>query len=178
MAEELDLHLLELARAEGEVPRRDLVAKALADLGDAERDAARACCRSTFLKLTKMPWAVSGRRKAAPSSPPSAPTIVLNIRLNSRGSVSVPSSLASGPSTCAKSLTVVSETSVAFPVPARRRSWPRRLKNFSASLLGFGQSFVAAGLRGDEDPSGPWPRPSGRAPGRGDSASSTRGNRP
>jgi hypothetical protein len=38
MAEELDLHLLEFARAEGEVPRRDLVAKALADLGDAERD--------------------------------------------------------------------------------------------------------------------------------------------
>ena len=38
MAEELDLHLLELARAEGEVSRRDLVAKALADLGDAEGD--------------------------------------------------------------------------------------------------------------------------------------------
>ena len=39
MAEELDLHLLELARAEGEIARRDLVAKALADLGDAERNA-------------------------------------------------------------------------------------------------------------------------------------------
>ena len=37
MAEELDFHLLELAGAEGEVPRRDLVAEALADLGDAER---------------------------------------------------------------------------------------------------------------------------------------------
>ena len=37
MAEELDLHLLELARAEGEVARRDLVAEALAHLGDAER---------------------------------------------------------------------------------------------------------------------------------------------
>ena len=36
-AEELDLHLLELARAEGEVARVDLVAEALADLGDAER---------------------------------------------------------------------------------------------------------------------------------------------
>ena len=46
MAEELDLHLLELARAEREIPRRDLVAKALADLGDAERNAARACCRA------------------------------------------------------------------------------------------------------------------------------------
>ena len=39
MAEELDLHLLELARAEREIPRRDLVAKALAHLGDAERNA-------------------------------------------------------------------------------------------------------------------------------------------
>ena len=37
MAEELDLHLLELAAAEGVVPRVDLVAKRLADLGDAER---------------------------------------------------------------------------------------------------------------------------------------------
>ncbi len=39
MAEEFDLHLLELAGAEGEVPRRDLVAEALAHLGDAEGDA-------------------------------------------------------------------------------------------------------------------------------------------
>ena len=38
LAEELDLHLLELARAEGEVARRDLVAEALADLADAEGD--------------------------------------------------------------------------------------------------------------------------------------------
>ena len=37
VAEELDFHLLELARAEREVPRRDLVAEALAHLGDAER---------------------------------------------------------------------------------------------------------------------------------------------
>ncbi len=35
--EELHLHLLELARAEDEVPRRDLVAEGLADLRDAER---------------------------------------------------------------------------------------------------------------------------------------------
>src|SRR5262245_45412584 len=34
--EELDLHLLELARAEREIPRRDLVAKRLALLRDAE----------------------------------------------------------------------------------------------------------------------------------------------
>src|SRR5205085_6812639 len=35
--EELDLHLLELARAENEVPGCDLVPESLADLGDAER---------------------------------------------------------------------------------------------------------------------------------------------
>ena len=35
--EELHLHLLELARAEDEVAGRDLVAEALADLGDPER---------------------------------------------------------------------------------------------------------------------------------------------
>ena len=38
MTEELHLHLLELARAEGEVAGGDLVAEALAHLGDAERD--------------------------------------------------------------------------------------------------------------------------------------------
>jgi len=37
-AEELDLHLLELARPEREVARRDLVAERLPDLADAERD--------------------------------------------------------------------------------------------------------------------------------------------
>src|SRR5580700_7313049 len=36
MTKELHFHLLELARAEGEVPRRDFVAKTLADLSDAE----------------------------------------------------------------------------------------------------------------------------------------------
>jgi hypothetical protein len=52
--EELHLHLLELAGAEDEVARGDLVAEALADLGDAERRllAGRTL---TFLKLTKMP---------------------------------------------------------------------------------------------------------------------------
>src|SRR6185436_14927544 len=37
-AEVLHLHLLELARAEDEVPRRDLVAERLPDLRDAERE--------------------------------------------------------------------------------------------------------------------------------------------
>ena len=57
---------------------------------------------TTFLKLTKIPWAVSGRRKARSSSfPATAPIRVSNIRLNSRGSVSVPGAAASGPSTSA-----------------------------------------------------------------------------
>src|SRR5215471_6989116 len=69
---------------------------------------------STFLKLTKIPCAVSGRKNAAPSSPLKAPTYVLNIRLNSRGGVSVPSSLASGPRTCEKSSTEVNGSSGLF----------------------------------------------------------------
>ena len=44
------------------------------------------------------------------------PTVVLNIRLNSRGGVSVPSSLASGPSTWLKSFTVVRETDRPLPM--------------------------------------------------------------
>src|SRR3990172_2591929 len=38
VAEEFDLHLLEFARAEREIPRRNFVAEALADLRDAERN--------------------------------------------------------------------------------------------------------------------------------------------
>jgi len=86
---------------------------------------------TTFLKLTKIPWAVSGRRNTASSSPPKAPTIVLNIRLNSRGWVSVPSCFVSGPSTSAKSSMVVSETSGPFHVN-RSAFFARRLKNFMA----------------------------------------------
>ena len=57
---------------------------------------------STFLKFMKMPCAVSGRKNARSSSPPaSAPMRVSNIRLNSRGAVSVPSSAASGASVSA-----------------------------------------------------------------------------
>ena len=44
----------------------------------------------TFLKLTKMPWAVSGRRKTLLLSSLTAPVWVSNIRLNSRGSVKSP----------------------------------------------------------------------------------------
>ena len=44
----------------------------------------------TFLKLTKIPCAVSGRRYVTLELSSSAPTWVLNIRLNARGAVSVP----------------------------------------------------------------------------------------
>src|SRR5215471_3646595 len=41
----------------------------------------------TFLKLTKMPWAVSGRKNATEASSSTGPTWVLNIRLKLRASV-------------------------------------------------------------------------------------------
>ena len=44
----------------------------------------------TFLKLMKMPWAVSGRRYALFDSSCTGPTKVSNIRLNWRGSESSP----------------------------------------------------------------------------------------
>ena len=44
LAEELQLHLLKLAHAEDEVARGDLVAEALADLADAERQLFCASC--------------------------------------------------------------------------------------------------------------------------------------
>src|SRR5262249_34417880 len=46
----------------------------------------RASC-STFLKLMKMPCAVSGRRYASEAESSSGPTCVSNMRLNWRGSV-------------------------------------------------------------------------------------------
>ena len=61
LAEELQLHLLKLPGAEGEVAGGDLVAEGLADLADPEGSFFRVV-RWTFWKLTKMPWAVSGRR--------------------------------------------------------------------------------------------------------------------
>src|SRR5260221_4526631 len=45
---------------------------------------------STFLKLRKIPCAVSGRRDATDPEVSTSPTLVLNIRLNARASVSSP----------------------------------------------------------------------------------------
>ena len=57
----------------------------------------------TLSKLAKMPCAVSGRKYAALAGSSIAPTLVLNIKLNWRGSVRVPGSLASGPTQRARS---------------------------------------------------------------------------
>ena len=45
---------------------------------------------TTLAKLTKMPWAVSGRRYAVAEASCMAPTYVWNIMLNERGGVSEP----------------------------------------------------------------------------------------
>ena len=58
----------------------------------------------TFLKLTKIPCAVSGRRYVTLELSSSAPTCVLNIKLNARGAVSVPGRrCARARATCARS---------------------------------------------------------------------------
>src|SRR5438067_2637685 len=44
---------------------------------------------STFLKLTNMPCAVSGRRYTSAPEPSTGPAYVLNMRLNCRASVNV-----------------------------------------------------------------------------------------
>src|SRR5262245_61036325 len=51
---------------------------------------------STFLKLAKIPCAVSGRKYATDEASCSAPMKVWNIRLNCRGSVSSPSQPSAG----------------------------------------------------------------------------------
>ena len=85
--EELHLHLLELAHAEQEVARRDLVAEALADLRDAERRL-HAQRRGDVLEVDE-----DALRRLRPQvgacslSSRTAPTNVSNIRLKSRGSV-------------------------------------------------------------------------------------------
>ena len=82
--EVLHLHLLELASAEDEVPDGDLVAEALADLRDAERELL--ADRLDGRNSTNIPCAVSGRRYAMSSSPAAGPCR-WNIRLKSFGSV-------------------------------------------------------------------------------------------
>src|SRR3954469_4097206 len=52
MAEEFDFHLFELARAEREISRRDFIAKALANLRDAERNS-YACAVCDVLEIDK-----------------------------------------------------------------------------------------------------------------------------
>lgn len=58
---------------------------------------------TTFLKLVKIPCAVSGRRYATDEPSVIAPTDVWNMRLKSRGAVSVPGSPVAGDGTSAYS---------------------------------------------------------------------------
>src|SRR5262249_19892628 len=88
VTEKLDLHLLELARAKRKIPRRDLVAKTLAHLRNAKRHPPPRTV-ADVAKIDKNPLCRLRSQKAASSSVPSAPTIVLNIKLKSRGSVSL-----------------------------------------------------------------------------------------
>ena len=85
--EELHLHLLELAGAEDEVAGRDLVAERLADLGDPER---RLLARELehVLEVDEDPLRRLGAQ-VGDREPVSltGPTVVSNIRLNSRASV-------------------------------------------------------------------------------------------
>ena len=85
--EELHLHLLELAGAEDEVRRGDLVAKRLADLGDPERRLHARELQDVLEvdedALRRLGPQVHGRR----ASSSTGPICVLNIRWNWRGSV-------------------------------------------------------------------------------------------
>ena len=87
--EELDLHLLELARAEDEVARRDLVAERLADLRDPER---RLLARELehVLEVDEDALRGLGAQEDAAASSRTGPMKVSNIRLNWRASPSSP----------------------------------------------------------------------------------------
>ena len=99
VAEELDFHLLELARTEGEIPRRDLVAEALADLAHAKGDA-HAGAVQHVLEVDEDALGRFGAEENLAALVLHGPRMIdSNMRLNSRGSVSVPGVLASGPST-------------------------------------------------------------------------------
>ncbi len=69
------------SRTESEVARGDLVAEGLADLAHAEGQLAAGGALDVA-KLTKMPWAVSGRRYTVFLASSVTPWKVLNIRLN------------------------------------------------------------------------------------------------
>ena len=91
--------------------------------------------------------------------------MVLNIRLNSRGGVSVPSFLGVRPEHLARSpCTVVSDTQRAFPLAARSTFLAAQVEELEApccSRPASGPSSPSV-LHGDEDCACPWPRPSGR----------------
>ena len=90
MAEELDFHLLELAGAEGEIPRRDLIAEALADLGDAEGNAHAGAVQHVLEVDEDALGRFRAKEDLAVFVAHRAGDSISNIRLNSRGSVRSP----------------------------------------------------------------------------------------
>ena len=96
MAKELDFHLLELARAERKVAGCDFVAKTLTNLGDTKRNSLPGCESTDVLEVDEdsLGSLRAQERRVLFRSPASAPTVVGNIRLKSRGSVRVPRFLA------------------------------------------------------------------------------------
>lgn len=89
-AEIFDFHLFEFAGTESEVPRINLIAERFSDLGDSERQFDAGTVQNVLI-LAEMDWAVSGRSQPVALgsfSSEVAPMVVLNMRLNSRASVS------------------------------------------------------------------------------------------
>ena len=109
--EVFDLHLLEFTGAEDEVARGDFVAKGLADLGDAEGDF-NAAGIDDVLVVGKDALGGLGAQVGGGRVVGKGPTLVSNISLNSRGSVRVLSSVASGPSVRARSSPLTSVNSI------------------------------------------------------------------
>ena len=176
MAEELDLHLLELARAEGEVPRRDLVAETLADLGDAEGNPHPRAV-ADVLEVDENALGRLGTQKdrvlfAAQRADDRLEHQVELPRLGQRAE-----RLGVGAEHLRKILHRGQRDQ--RPVPGQFVGvLAAQVEELHGLVLRQFQALVAAARR--------WPRkcvalctsPSGRRPGRSDTASSTRGNRP
>ena len=82
---------------------------------------------STFLKLRKMPWAVSGRRKTVEPASATGPIVVWNMRLNSRASVRSHSGVSPG---CLEGLRPHGSS----PRWSARKRWPHVLQSTSGSV--------------------------------------------
>ena len=177
MAEELDLHLLELARAEREIARRDLVAETLADLGDAERNSHPGAV-DDVLEIDEDPLgrlrAQEGRALfAAQGADIRLEHQVEFARLGQRAELS----WRRDPSTLRQVVDLRQRRGTRRPTAAGPRPWP----------AGGRTSAPGARRRPAPGPSpppsprrsaAPWPPPTGRGPGRTDNGVSIRGSPP